>query len=363
MRGIFGKVLIVFMTAILAVAMAACGNSEKTQGERSSSGKSGGKEGEQIVIKIADSFPASHLIPKTGTLPWIDRIEELGKGKIKIEYYPAEQLGKAASLLDAAKNRVADIAYVGPLYVSDKMPLSGVSGNPGLVKDAVSGSKAFNKLIKEDLYELEFKPNGVKPLWGATTNPYQIVNSVRKVTKAQDFKGLKIRTSGGLQEEMMQKLGATPVSISGPEIFSAWDRGTIDGSLLSFFSWPGYQTDKVAKYTSRNAQLSAFGITYVVSEKSWNSWPKDVQDIITKASDEIVEKMANSIIEEDALLEEQYRKAGIDIYDIPEADLKKLNNELEPFNKKWAKDLDAKGLKGTEILEKFRQYNEEFQQK
>jgi TRAP-type C4-dicarboxylate transport system substrate-binding protein len=357
----FSKVFLVLLTAILAVAMAACGNSEKTQGESSSKGKSSKKEGEQIVIKIADSFPASHLIPKTGTLPWIERIEELGKGKIKIEYYPAEQLGKAASLLDAAKNRVADITYVGPLYVNDKMPLSGVAGNPGLVKDAVSGSKAFDKLIKEDLYELEFKPNGVRPLWGGTTNPYQIVNSVHKVTKPGDFKGLKIRTSGGLQEEMMESLGSTPVSIPGPEIYSAWDRGTIDGTLLSFFSWPGYQTDKVAKFSSRNAQLSAFGITYVVNEKAWDSWPEDVQNAITQASDEIVEKFGHAIIEEEAILEAQYIKAGVEIYDIPEADLEKLNEELEPFNKKWAKDLDAKGQQGTEILEKFRQYNKEFQ--
>ncbi|WP_413299860.1 TRAP transporter substrate-binding protein DctP [Bacillus sp. 1P10SD] len=363
MRKGFKKWLLVFLTAFVAVGMAACGNSEKTGGGSSAKGENkGGKKDEQIVIKIADSFPSSHLIPKTGTLPWIDRIEELGKGKIKIEYYPAEQLGKAASLLDAAKNGVADIAYVGPLYVSDKMPLSGVAGNPGLVKDAVSGSKAFNKLIKDDLYELEFKPNGVRPLWGATTNPYQIVNSVRKVTKASDFKGLKIRTSGGLQEEMMQKLGATPVSVPGPEIFSAWDRGTIEGTLLSFFSWPGYQTDKVAKYSSRNAQLSAFGITYVVNEKSWKSWPKDVQDAITQASDEIVEQMAKAIIKDEADLEKQYKGAGVEIYDIPEADLEKLNAELEPFNKKWAKDLDAKGLQGTKILEKFREYNKEYQQ-
>jgi TRAP-type C4-dicarboxylate transport system substrate-binding protein len=154
---------------LLVLGTIGCGTKSEETATKQNAKESNSSNGEKVVIKIADSFPGSHLIPKVATIPWTKRIEELGKGKIKVEYYPAEQLGKAASLLDVARTGVADITYVGPLYVSDKMPLSGVSGNPGLVKDSLSGSKAFNKLVLEDLYELEFKKQGVKPLWAGTT--------------------------------------------------------------------------------------------------------------------------------------------------------------------------------------------------
>ncbi|WP_286884208.1 TRAP transporter substrate-binding protein DctP [Aneurinibacillus sp. UBA3580] len=347
---------------LLVLGTIGCGTKSEETATKQNAKESNSSNGEKVVIKIADSFPGSHLIPKVATIPWTKRIEELGKGKIKVEYYPAEQLGKAASLLDVARTGVADITYVGPLYVSDKMPLSGVSGNPGLVKDSLSGSKAFNKLVLEDLYELEFKKQGVKPLWAGTTPPYQIVNSKHPVKTIEDFKGLKIRTSGGLQEQMMQAWGATPVSISGTEIYSAWDRGTIDGTLISFFSWPGYQVDKVAKYTTTNAALSAFGITYVVNEKKWSSWPKEVQDAVWQASQEMPEIMGKGAMEDEDKLIEEYKKFNIEFYELPADELERWNKELALFNDKWAKDFDAKGLPASEILRKFKQYNEEFQQ-
>jgi TRAP-type C4-dicarboxylate transport system substrate-binding protein len=354
---------LIVLGVLLVLGMIGCGNSQQTSGQATKQGAAAPSNGETLVIKVADSFPSSHLIPKTATVPWIKKIEELGKGKIKVEYYPGEQLGKAASLLDVARNGVADITYVGPLYVSDKMPLSGVAGNPGLVKDALSGSKAYNKLVMEDLADIEFKKQGVKPLWGVTTNPYQIVNSKHPVKTKEDFKGLKIRTSGGLQEEMMKDWGATPVSLPGTEIYSAWDRGTIDGSLLSFFSWPGYQTDKVAKYSTTNALLSGFGVTYVVNERKWKSWPKDVQDIIMQASQEVPETFGKAVIDEEGKLVEQYKKQGIEFYELPPDQLESWSKELAPLNDKWAKELDAKGLPASDILKKFEQYNEEFQKK
>lgn len=347
---------------VLSLALAACGNSEPTQKEEASEGESKPEEnqGETVKIKIADSFPTSHTITKYATLPWIERIEELGEGKIEVEHYPAEQLGKADSLLDVAKNKVADITYVGPLYVSDTMPLSGVVGNPGLVNDAVSGTKAYSKLVHEDLYEVEMKPHGVKPLWAAALNPYQIVNSKHPVETIEDFKGLKIRTSGGLQEQLMQHWGATPVSVPAPEIYTSWDRGTLDGTLISVFSWPGYQLEKLAKYSTLNAKLSSFGVMYVVNEEVWDSWPEDVQDAVWKASEEASDMMAQAIVDHENDLIEEYKELGVEFYELPEEELKKWDEDLEPFNREWAENLDSKGMPGTEILEKFMEYNEEF---
>jgi TRAP-type C4-dicarboxylate transport system substrate-binding protein len=364
LKRISGKFTMFLLVSVLTFGLVACGNSKNTQGEAAKEEKSNvEKKDEQVIIKIADNLPKTHLISTLGTIPWIDRIEELGKGKIKIEYYPAEQLGKGGSMLDIAKNKVTDIAFIGPQWLGDVMPLSGVVGNPGLVKDAISGSKAFNKLVQEDLYELEFKPNGVKPLWAASTNPYQIVNSKHPVESIEDFKGLKVRTAGGIQEEIMHKWGATPVSLPGPEMYTAWERGTVDGTLLSLFSWPAYQLETLAKYATVNSSLSSFGIGFAVNEEVWNNWPKDVQDAVWQASEEIVEQFAIGVVEhEKDLIKEYQSSTDIEFYELPDDVLQEWNKELAPFNDKWAKDLDAKGLPGSEILEKFIQYNEEFAQ-
>jgi hypothetical protein len=98
----------------------------------------------QTKIKIADSFPVGHYLPKYFTTPMMERLkaDPAAKG-IEFEYYPAEQLGKAKDLLSLTQSGLVDIAYVGPGFVSDKMPLSVVpelpaswlvSGDDGLLE-------------------------------------------------------------------------------------------------------------------------------------------------------------------------------------------------------------------------------------
>ena len=50
----------------------------------------------QTKIKIADSFPVGHYLPKYVTTPMMERLKALPAAKgIEFEYYPAEQMGKA----------------------------------------------------------------------------------------------------------------------------------------------------------------------------------------------------------------------------------------------------------------------------
>ncbi|MBP6544374.1 MAG: hypothetical protein KA265_17420, partial [Piscinibacter sp.] len=48
----------------------------------------------QTKIKIADSFPVGHYLPKYVTTPMMERLKALPAAKgIEFEYYPAEQMG------------------------------------------------------------------------------------------------------------------------------------------------------------------------------------------------------------------------------------------------------------------------------
>lgn len=352
MKRTFKNVCAFLMIALVSVALVACGSSEGTTGDGE----------EKVTIRIADGFPGTHTVVKEGVEPWIDRIIELGEGKIEVDYFPAEQLGKLNSLLDAAGNKTADIVYLATNNLQDQLPLSSVSANAGIVEEINSGTKAFWKLLEEDLYELEYKDHGVKPLWAVTLNPYQIYTSGKPVKTVEDWKGLRIFSTGGIQEQILMNWDATPVTGPSPEIYSLWDRGTIDGIVLTLMSWPGYQIQDLAEYGSTNASLSNFGIVYAVNEEVWDSWPEDVQKIVAQASEEVMESLPNNINEVEAELREEYEEMGIEFYELPEDELERWNEELSKTNDVWADRLDERGLPGTEILEKYKQYNEEFQQ-
>ncbi|SER82581.1 TRAP transporter substrate-binding protein DctP [Psychrobacillus sp. OK032] len=356
------KWLIFLFLSVLAFGLAACGNEKEIEVENDTEGKSNEATiDEKVVIKIADYLPMTHMITERGTLPWIERIEELGKGKIEVEFYPAEQLGKVSSMFDNLQNKVTDIAVILPERLEGDIPLSVVGGNLGIVKDSVSGSKAYNKLVQEDLYELEFKPNKIKPLWATLGTSNQITNSKRPVKTLDDIKGLKIRTSNSLQDQILHKWGAVPVSMSGTEIYSSWERGIVDGTLLSFFSWPAYQLDTLAKYTTVNTSVARGIVLFSVNEEVWNSWSKEVQDAVWQASQETAEQFPKIIQEhEEQLMKKYQEETDIEFYELPADELQKWEEDFQSINNKWAETLDVRGFPGTEILEKFTRYNEEF---
>ncbi|MDB5943493.1 MAG: C4-dicarboxylate transporter, partial [Ramlibacter sp.] len=56
----------------------------------------GAAHAQTVKIKIADSFPVGHYLPKYVTTPMIERLKANPAAKgIEFEYYPAEQMGKA----------------------------------------------------------------------------------------------------------------------------------------------------------------------------------------------------------------------------------------------------------------------------
>ncbi len=85
---------------------------------------------QEITLRAADSFPSGHYIGANLIQVFMDTVSEKTGGKVAFEYFPAQQLGKSADMLSLTQSGVTDIGYVGPSYVSDKMPLSSVGELP-----------------------------------------------------------------------------------------------------------------------------------------------------------------------------------------------------------------------------------------
>ena len=61
----------------------------------------------------------------------MEEVKKRTNGAVSFEHYRPQQLGKAADMLKLAQTGVADIGYVAPAYVTDKMPVSEVAMLPG----------------------------------------------------------------------------------------------------------------------------------------------------------------------------------------------------------------------------------------
>ena len=94
--------------------------------------------------------------------PWVKKIGELTGGRVKMNLFPGQALGKAKDQYEMTAKGICDIALAIPAYTPGRFQLSSVFMLPFMVTTAEATSVAFWKTYEKYLTD-EFKD--VKVLW------------------------------------------------------------------------------------------------------------------------------------------------------------------------------------------------------
>ncbi|MEX2519534.1 MAG: TRAP transporter substrate-binding protein DctP [Paracoccaceae bacterium] len=305
------------------------------------------------TLRVADSFPVGHYISESLLKPFMAEVAE--KTGTEFEYFPAQQLGKAKDMLNIAQTGVADIAYVAPAYISDKLPIATVGELPEDYTSPCEGTAAFWEIAKPGgaLDKAEFQPLGVRALMVLLLAPNQLFLS-KELTGLDSFAGLKIRTSGGVKENLITKLGAVPVQMAAPEIRTSLDRGTIDGALLPHSSVPPYDLVPLLKSATEGVNLASFVVTYMISDAAWNKLSPEMQAVLTEAGENATREACKSIDRLDGEDKAKIAAGGVEFVSLSAEDAAKLKAMTLAVSDEWAAEQDGFGRPGAEILAAFR---------
>ena len=81
-----------------------------------------------------------------------------------------------------AQSGIADMAFVVPTYITDKLPLSGVVDLPGNFVSSCSGMRAYWKLAHDGVIaQQEMAPNGIRVLFPIVQPPFQVFTTRKKI--------------------------------------------------------------------------------------------------------------------------------------------------------------------------------------
>ncbi|MGE0715042.1 MAG: TRAP transporter substrate-binding protein DctP [Alphaproteobacteria bacterium] len=308
---------------------------------------------QQIELKLGDFQSLQHVQSREGTQWFMREVEARTKGKVKFVHFPAEQAAKARGLLDAAKNGVVDIALVGTLYVAERLPLNTVIGLPGLGSSALEGTKALNTLVKSGPLHEEFKAEGVVPLCSFALTPYQILLRNKTVSLPKDWNGLKIRTGGTTQALTVRAFGASGINLPGPEVYTAVERGTVDGVLFPIPSIPGYNLQEVVKHISTNASFGNFGMASVMNAAAYAKLPEDIRAIILKTADEAAIRVAKAQDDSTSELLAAWKAKGIDLIQFTPAQIKAYADAMRPVADEWVTRIGKQNPAAKQVLADF----------
>ena len=236
-----------------------------------------------IKLTLAEQNAEMGWGPAHAEKPWVKRVEDATKGRVKIDIFYTQTLAKGPDIWNAVKTGVADMGWCFHGYWPDMTPLSDVITLPSLpIKSAEKGSEVLWKLYERfPSIQNEYKDVHVLQLWASS--PYFLITTKKQVKTLEDIKGLKIRVVGGPPTEQMKALGGIPTLIPMPDTYLSMDKGVIDGMGAPWEAIHGFRLYEIAKYYTI-VPLSAVYFSMSVNKQKWESLPKDIQQAITSVS-------------------------------------------------------------------------------
>ncbi|MEY8838295.1 TRAP transporter substrate-binding protein DctP [Cribrihabitans sp. XS_ASV171] len=334
------KLMTIFRTAAMAGAVSAIGTLATAQ--------------DGVSLKFADQFPLTHVASKVGSQTFIETLEDRSDGRISIRHFPAEQVAKASGLLDAVRNRVTDMALVGVVYNTDKLPLTSAAELPGLFTDSVDASRAFEAYIQTDLLEREYLPLGVRPIWGTVTPPYQLMMAEGDgISDMSELDGQKLRVAGATGELIAKSLGAVPVKVPASDLYLALQRGTVNGAIYNPPSVFGYKIEEVLSAVSSNASLGSVAFALLVNEDVWQGLSDEDQALIQEVASEVRQTFSEAFQQANTSALTRLEDAGVTVFELPAETKQAMDESLGEVRDVWVEQVSGRNLPAQEMLDAF----------
>ena len=201
---------------------------------------------QQFTMKL--SSPTVNDAPHEWMKQFKAGVEQRSGGKIKVEIYPASQLGQIPTTVDGVALGTIEFAIPAVGFLIGLEPRFQVFDAAGVFNDVGQSQKVFSDPAVRARLASFGEAKGIELLVVGNNGPLMVV-SHKAIRTAADFKGQKIRVPGPapLHVQPFKKLGASPVSIPLGEVLPALQNKTIDASISSFNVLTGFKYYDVTK--------------------------------------------------------------------------------------------------------------------
>ncbi|HSR71462.1 MAG TPA: TRAP transporter substrate-binding protein [Kiloniellales bacterium] len=317
---------------------------------------------QKIVLKL------HHLLPPVAPAhtemlePWAEQVEQDSNGRIKVEIYPAMQLGgKPPQLIDQVRDGVVDIVWTLPGYTPGRFPLTEVFELPFMHSSAVTTNKALWEFAQnhgEDFADYK--------LIALHVHAGQLFHSVDPIRTVEDLEGLKIRTPTRTGGWMIEAMGAVPVGAPVPQIPEMLSKRVVDAVMIPWEVTLALKVNELVDYHTvlddpEYERINTSTFVIAMNKARYESLPDDLKKVI---DDNAGMNVAEWIGEVWTRVEEPGRAAGAasgEIIKMPPGEVAKLRAMTEkPVADRWVQEMNNKGYDGKALLAEARDLLEKY---
>ena len=234
-------------------------------------------------------------------------MNERTKGKVQIEVFCCNQLGGERQIMDGVKLGTMGIGVIG----ATGSPIYDLLFMPFLFRDLEHAQKVVNGPVGTKWQEDFYKQTGVRQIGYVINGSRVFLTNKRMINSPADAKGMKIRAPEiPVIVSSLRALGASPVVIAAPELYTALQQGTADG-------WEGplaFMTDNKHWEVAKNLALVEwiFSVnSLIVNDDIWRKMTPETQKIARDTWKEVATEMTQREWAKQGELVELFRKNGV----------------------------------------------------
>ncbi|MDO9605881.1 TRAP transporter substrate-binding protein [Hydrogenophaga sp.] len=304
-----------------------------------------------VTLRMHQMLPPQATIPARALVPWAQKVEAESGGRIKIQLFHAMQLGGAPpQLFDQARDGVVDITWTVLGYTPGRFNKAEVFELPFMSGVSEHSSRAFHEYVEKFAAD-EFR--SVKLLAAHTHGP-GLFHTRQPVTGLESLRGMKIRGGSRIINNMLTKLGATPVGMPVPAVTEALSKGVIDGTTIPWEVTPSLKiTELVKNHTTFAGQDGLFTQTFAftMNRAAYDKLPADLKKVIDNNSGVEVAGMFGRVMDDaDKVGRNIAVKAGNNIVALDAAETQRWRRTAAAVEADWIKEMKGKNIDGAQLV-------------
>ena len=229
--------------------------------------------------------------------------------KCEVKFFGNSQLGSDKELMSKLKLGSVHLALPSSM-MSSIVAEAGLFDMPFIVKDRNHVRAIEKNVFWPDIHpKIQDKGYTVIGFW--ENGVRHITNSKRPIDKPSDLKGLKIRTPKSTwRVKMFEAWGSSPTPMAFNEVFTALQTGVIDGQENPYTNVDGAKFQEVQKFLSKTGHV--YTPAYLTAGKdTFSKLPKDVQDILKNAAEDVRGRMYKTAEDAEVSLEKKLVAGGM----------------------------------------------------
>ncbi len=308
-------------TLVAAVALAAFG-------------MAGAQDIKERTLKFATQNPKGHPIV-SGMEKFAELVAAKSGGKIKVNLFPGGVIGGDAPNVSGLQGGTIEMVVMNSGILASQVKEFAIYDFPfqfattkeaDFVVDGPFGKMMHDKLQDKGMVGLAYWELGFRNL----------TNSKRSINKVEDIAGLKIRViPNPINLDWVKALDANPTPMAFPEVYAALESKALDGqenplNVILANKFPEVQKHLTLTNHVYNPQ------TVLFSRKLWDTLSAPEKKLLSdsaveaaKVQRQIAREQANGTL--DAL-----KKAGMQVTELPPAEMSKLRDKMRPVIAKYA---------------------------